>query len=65
MRIGKYLRWNGKMPNLKHCLDCDKPFLNVGYICESCAQAYIENKILIDRAKYSSKKEEAVKEKVY
>lgn len=52
------------MPNPKHCLDCDKPFLTVGYICESCAQAYIENKILIDRAKYSSKKEkEAVKEK--
>tara|TARA_R100000995_G_C3436270_1_gene100994 strand:+ start:445 stop:603 length:159 start_codon:yes stop_codon:yes gene_type:complete len=52
------------MPNPKHCLDCDKPFVTVGHICESCAQAYIENKILIDRAKYRSKKEkEAVKEK--
>lgn len=52
------------MSNPKICLDCNKPFLAIGYICESCAQAYIENKILIHRAKYSSKKEEVDKEKV-
>tara|TARA_X000001382_G_scaffold125733_1_gene111527 strand:+ start:1597 stop:1761 length:165 start_codon:yes stop_codon:yes gene_type:complete len=50
--------------NLNYCFDCDKPIKNTGYICKSCTQAFIENKILIDRAKYSSKKKEAVKEKV-
>lgn len=51
------------MPNLNHCLDCDKPFKDKSYVCKSCTQAFIENKILINRAKYSSIKKETGKDK--
>lgn len=28
------------MPNLNHCLDCDKPYTNRGLVCSNCGIKY-------------------------
>lgn len=52
------------MPNLNHCMECDKPYNNPGIICLSCTQKYIDIREESIRLQYKTRKR-LDKEKVY
>ena len=49
--------WRRKeMPNLNHCMECDKPYNNPGIICLSCSQKYIDIREESIRLQYKNRK---------
>ena len=53
------------MPNLNHCMECDKPYNNSGIICLSCSQKYIDIREESQRLIYKYKNGKRIdKEKV-
>jgi len=50
------------MPNLNHCLDCEKPYDNPGVVCQDCSEKYRDIHETTQRLTYQIKKE-AVKTK--
>jgi len=45
------------VPNLNHCLDCDKPYDNPGVVCYICAKKYRNIHETTERLTYKLKKE--------
>jgi len=52
------------MPNLNHCLDCEKPYDNPGVVCYGCSKKYRDIHETTQRLTYKlNNKKEAVKTK--
>jgi hypothetical protein len=44
------------MPNLNHCLDCEKPYGNPGVVCGGCSKKYRDIHETTQRLTYQIKK---------
>ena len=46
------------MPNLNHCLDCDKPYTNRGLVCTDCGNQTYVNEGCCMKHRFGTKKPE-------